>query len=430
LGAQQKSARADCIQLDLVDPRTWVDCDCYLTFPASDAATIVLGDLVAGSRGLVSSLNKLSFVNRKCINVYEREMRRPVTFGIVGGAWRADFFFRIARLLPDRFGICGCVSKTYQTRSRVGAEWGIPAFETIDELLQRKPDFVVISVPRDVSPSIILELASHGVAVLAETPPATDLDGLTALWKDLPANARIQVAEQYPFQPLHAARLAFARSGKLGHISQAQISVAHGYHGVGLIRKFLNIGFENARIEAFEFNSSITDGPNRNGPPAVEAEVESKQSIATLRFGQKLGLFDFTSEQYFSWIRANRVLVRGTRGEIVNSDASYLIDAQTPIMIHFDRQDAGYTGNLEGYYHKGYTAGADWWYKNPFVPGRLSDDEIAIATCLDSMTRFIETGESFYGLADASQDHYLSLLIEEAVITGATLESQSQIWSG
>jgi predicted dehydrogenase len=356
-------------------------------------------------------------------------MARPITFGIIGGAWRADFFFRIARLLPDRFRVCGCVSKTDQTRSRVSKEWGVPTFETFSELLQRKPDFVVVSVPRTVCSSIILELASAGVAVLAETPPAPDLDGLTALWRALPANARIQVAEQYPFQPLHAARLAFARSGKLGQISQAQISVAHGYHGVGLIRKFLDVGFEDARIEAFEFNSRVTQGPDRNGPPAHENEAESKQTIATLRFEQKLGLFDFTSEQYFSWIRANRVLVRGTRGEIVNSDASYLMDAQTPIAIRFDRQDAGQIGNLEGYHHKGYMAGTDWWYKNPFVPGRLSDDEIAIATCLDLMTRFIETGESFYGLADASQDHYLSLLIDEAVKTGTALESRSQIWS-
>ena len=62
--------------------------------------------------------------------------------------------------------------------------------------------------------------------VLAETPPAPDLKGLIQLSKDLPGNARVQVAEQYPFQPLHAARLALARSGKLGEITQAQISVA------------------------------------------------------------------------------------------------------------------------------------------------------------------------------------------------------------
>jgi hypothetical protein len=37
-----------------------------------------------------------------------------------------------------------------------------------------------------------------------------------------------------------------------------------------------------------------------------------------------------------------------------------------------------------------------------FAPARLSDDEIAIATCLESMARYLETGNSFYGLAEAS----------------------------
>jgi hypothetical protein len=62
------------------------------------------------------------------------------------------------------------------------------------------------------------------------------------------------------------------------------------------------------------------------------------------------------------------------------------------------------------------------------VPARLSDDEIAIATCLESMKRYLETGKSFYSLAEASQDHYLSLMIEEAARSGRTLESTSQVW--
>ena len=39
-------------------------------------------------------------------------MNRPLTIGIVGGAWRAEFFFRIAQALPDRFRIVGCVART------------------------------------------------------------------------------------------------------------------------------------------------------------------------------------------------------------------------------------------------------------------------------------------------------------------------------
>ena len=134
------------------------------------------------------------------------------------------------------------------------------------------------------------------------------------------------------------------------------------------------------------------------------------------------------SDQYFSWRRSNRLLVRGERGEINNLDASYLSDFRTPIRVRFERIDAGQAGNLEGYYHKGYSAGVAWWYQNLFVPGRLSDDEIAIATCLESMARYLQTGNSFYSLAEGSQDHYLSLMIDEAAKSGKTLKSSSQVW--
>jgi hypothetical protein len=62
------------------------------------------------------------------------------------------------------------------------------------------------------------------------------------------------------------------------------------------------------------------------------------------------------------------------------------------------------------------------------VTARLSDDEIAIASCLDSMARYLETGNSFYSLAEASQDHYLSLMIDEAAKSGKTLKSLGQVW--
>jgi hypothetical protein len=355
---------------------------------------------------------------------------RPITFGIVGGAWRAEFFFRIARALPDRFRISGCVARSEATRSRVQTAWGLPTFSSIGDLIKSKPDFVVTSVPRAASAPLILELASHDVAVLAETPPAEDLDALTKLWKELPANARVQVAEQYQFQPCHAARLALTRSGLLGEISEAQISVAHGYHGVSLIRKFLKIGLENASIRALQFKSPIVAGSTRAGPPNEERKILTTQTIASLEFEGKLAVFDFVEDQYFSWIRSHRVLVRGDRGEINDLDIRYLIDFATPIEMQFKRIDTGQTGHLEGYHHKGYVAGGAWWYRNSFAPARLSDDEIAIATCLESMGRYLETRNSFYGLAEASQDHYLSILINQAANTGNPVKSSNQIWHG
>ena len=63
---------------------------------------------------------------------------------------------------------------------------------------------------------------------------------------------------------------------------------------------------------------------------------------------------------------------------------------------------------------KGVSAGDEMIYINPY-PVSLSDEDIAVITAVEKMTRFIETGESFYSLAEASQDQYLALMIDKAV---------------
>ncbi|MEM7034336.1 MAG: Gfo/Idh/MocA family oxidoreductase, partial [Chloroflexota bacterium] len=354
----------------------------------------------------------------------------PITFGIIGGGWRAEFFLRIAQALPDRFHIGGMLVRDAAKGDKIEATWGIKTVRTVDELLRLADfEFIVLSVPWPVTPVLLKDLAARKMPVLAETPPAPDLPGLLALHDLTKQGAKIQVAEQYQFQPLHAARLHLVQSGKLGTVSQAQVSVAHGYHGVNILRGLLDVSYEVATITARSFTSPIVGGPGRSGPPEAEQINNSSQIIAQLDFGDKLGIFDFTGDQYFSWIRSPRVLVRGERGEINNQQVKYLQDFLTPVEFDLRRIDAGQDGNLEGYYHKGILAGNEWIYRNPFIPARLSDDEIAIATCLQKMSEYVQGGPSFCSLPEASQDHYLGLMIGKAVETCKTVRAERQVWA-
>jgi hypothetical protein len=287
---------------------------------------------------------------------------------------------------------------------------------------------MVVSLPVNVCPAMIIELTRQGIPVLSETPPAPDLQGLIDLNNSIGVDAKLQIAEQYRFQPAYAAMVSIIRSGKLGKISHVQVSAAHGYHGVNLIREFLGIGYENAMITGLRFRSPIISGPGRNGGPTEEKIRNSDQDIASLNFGDKLALFDFTGEQYFSWIRSNRILIRGERGEIINDRIKYLKDYKTPVCLELKRQNAGEAGNLEGYYLKGYIAGDDWCYINPYIPGRLTDDEIAVATCLSKMNEYISGGPGFYSLAEASQDHYLGMMIQKAVTSNEAIQTSTQNW--
>ena len=78
----------------------------------------------------------------------------------------------------------------------------MPTHRSIEALLgAAAPPVVVTSVPWAATPDVVRELVARDVAVLAETPPAPDVEGLRSLWGDVGATGLVQVAEQNPSCP-------------------------------------------------------------------------------------------------------------------------------------------------------------------------------------------------------------------------------------
>ena len=221
----------------------------------------------------------------------------PIRFGLVGGGWRAEFFTRVARELPEKFQFAGVVQRDFAKAQAFGAKWGAPAFETYAGLKDAGIDFVVVSVKPEAHPAILAELHELGLAVLCETPAALDLPAMIEIWRLVEAGMKLHVAEQYLFQPLHAARLKLIGDGALGQVSSTRVSVAHGYHGVSLMRHYLGIGFEDATIRGKQFAARSLEGPTRFGWPESERFAATEQLLGEFDFGDRLGLFDFTNVQ-------------------------------------------------------------------------------------------------------------------------------------
>ena len=120
-------------------------------------------------------------------------------------------------------------------------------------------------------------------------------------------------------------------------------------------------------------------------------------------FRSKTAVYDFSFEQYFSDIRSSQINIRGTNGEIVNNTCSYLKDG-VPQRFEIYRNTYGVEESLDGMCLFNITGGGEVLYTNPFPLARLSDEEIAIATCLVKMKAYIKTGEAFYSLKDAEFD--------------------------
>jgi predicted dehydrogenase len=357
----------------------------------------------------------------------------PLRFAVIGAAgWRAQFFLRVAAALPDRFQAVHLLVRDPEKATIQQNLWKVPASNSLDALLATKPDFVVVSVKRPAAPAYIEQIAvQHGIGVLCETPSGPpELESMNRLWTAVqPAiqkGVRIHVAEQYPLQPMHQARIAVARSGKLGPLTHAQASISHTFHGIAVLRRLLCLGVGEATVNAQRFVAQSYDSPGRQGPPTEEKLVEVKHTIATLQFHNgATGLFDFAGDQQRSWARSPRVIVRGQHGEVHDDAVRYLVDYRTPALDRLTRIDVGQEGNLEGYCHRGVQLGGQWLYLNPFGDARLADDEIAVA---HAMAHMAGDAPDAYTLRDSLQDQYLAMLMDESVEKKTTVVAQPQSW--
>jgi len=355
----------------------------------------------------------------------------PVRFGLIGTGWRSEFFARLARQAPGAFEVAGVVSRRPERGAEVAAAWQVPTFGTVEELLAAEPEFVIPCVPWGEMGPTTIRLAEAGMAVLAETPPAADLDGLRALWSAVGDRDLVQVAEQYLYMPQHAARLALAREGVIGEVTSVQVSSTHLYHAVSMIRGFLGVGRGPVTVHAQAFTAPLANPLSPAGWSGSGEPEPLGTTLATLDFGSaRMGLYDFTDNQWWNPLRARRIVVRGSLGEIVDERVTHLVDPYTPVESSLVRRQAGLDLNLEGVdlQHVSFDGRVLW--RNAFAGARFSEDDLAVADLLAAMGAWRRgEGPEPYPLAEACQDHQISLAIGESISTGQSVTTTSEGWS-
>ena len=349
-------------------------------------------------------------------------------FAVVGSGFRAEAFLRVASLVPG-LEVTGVLARDPGRGARLEDAFGGRTHRDLDGALTGDPEFAVVAVATGAAEEVVTAVAAEGVPVLAETPPAPDVDGRARLHALVRGGARIQVAEQYHLEPLVSAQIAVARSGLLGDVAEAYVSLCHDYHGISVLRRLLGIGFEDATITAHESVAPLAGGPDRAGDPAAERVLEERHVTARLDFGGRVGTYDFGSDQYRSWIRSGTLLVRGDRGELRDETVRRMVDHRTPLRTRIERLAAGGPGNHEGMFLRGLTLGDRWLYRNEFLPARLPDEELSVAALLRAMGAYVAGGPVVYGLAEAAQDHSLGLEVRRSVETGAPVRTSRQVWA-
>ena len=220
------------------------------------------------------------------------------------------------------------------------------------------------------------------------------------------------------------------KQGILGRVENMSLSALHGYHGVSMIRRYLNVGFGNAAVYGKRYHYDVTETYGREGM-CFDGEVFScPRDRLTFEFvNGTTAFFDFSDPaQYHSFIRTRQLNVQGVRGEIDDLTVRYLTPENVPVTQELKRIDLGVYGNQE-WSHFGIMLGERLLYRSPFANARLNDDEIAVATCLQGMGTYLETGKDCYALRDALQDMYLCLTMDKALAQPLTqVSSQAMPW--
>ena len=354
------------------------------------------------------------------------------TIAIIGAGWRAEFYIRIAQLMPERFEIIGVVARKEDARISLEQEFGVRTFSSLSQLLSyKKPDYAVSSVSWDSNPGVVEELVKAGVHVLCETPPAPTVEALQKLWKAVGASGMVQVAEQYLNLPGHASRLAITQSGVIGEVTSVELSSTHGYHAVSLMRGFLQSGFEPTSITTRQFEAPLVNPLSRDGWNSDLSPQLAKTTISLIDFGHgKSGIYNFVDNQWHNQLRHRRIVVRGSRGEIVDDAVIRLIDGPAITTSRIERYQLGYDLNLDGFDTEHLSFDGKVVFKNPFTGLRFMDDEIAIAQLMVQMADWIEgKAKAPYPLNEGCQDQLISLAMDESITTGENVLVDKQKWA-
>jgi len=348
-------------------------------------------------------------------------MTNPFRFAVIGAGFRARAFVAIAATLPDVFEVSAILPhRPLADTDRTSL--GIPIAADLDELLRTDPAFVLTAASPSSTPGLLRTLVERRVPILAETPPATDVEALRALVRDVGSSGLVQVAEQYPRHPTTAARVAAIENGIIGTPTSALISMTQTYHAVAILRALLGVGRGDVEVRAQAHTAPLVAPFSRAGWTHDPVEHPTVTTIATLDFGGAIGRYDFTDGQTRNPLRRTHVVVRGSRGEIIDEEVTRLVDETTVVTSRIERRQPGQQLDFELPGLDSISLDGSVLYRNPYPGARMSDEELAMAAMLGSTGRWVTgDGEAPYPLAEAAHDQLLGLAIARSAETGETV---------
>lgn len=321
-------------------------------------------------------------------------------FVLFGTGWRAEFYMRIAKAIPDLFEIVKVYTHS-PDRIAFIESMGFKGTCSIDDALEGNFDAVIVSTGKGDFYSLMCLLKEKGVEVLSETAFLS----LSYEEQEELIGMRGYTLEQYQYVPLY--RAIINSLDLIGRVDQMSLSALHNHHAAALCRKILNIDDEIPSVIGDDFTSRITKTGYRYGRVTDNSAEEYRRVIRIMRFSDnRLFLDDFSSNQYHSYLIPNRIEIRGDKG-LINERGVYFTDdrgytVHEEFNIFRDSTELNQSLSLSHI-----TLGDRVVFENLFYGVNLNDDEIAIATMLS----LYGEGKLAYTIRDGILDARLGALL-------------------
>lgn len=340
------------------------------------------------------------------------------------------YYVRIAKALPQHFEMCMMLCRTAEKARYMHETYQIPTTVNETDIIDTKPDFIVIAAYKNDNLSLSLKWIERGFHVIQETPASTDLSGIEKLRNTPGAETKLIIAEQYRFDPYHSAIRKLLERNLIGEPQYLYLSAAHDYHAASLMRFFLNLcADEGFSINADEFTFLSAETRNRYEEFKDGRTAEKKRTIARFSFDcAKVCLYDFDSDQYRSPLRSSHLKIQGVKGEISDRsiawmDEDHIIHHETlNIETETVRTDSP-NPNLAGFDEiREISFGSETLYTPPFGLCGLSADETAVAILLKKTDEYVRgMARHPYPLKDALADSLTAIRMRQAAQTHETI---------
>lgn len=319
---------------------------------------------------------------------------------LIGSGWRSAFYLRIASALPSLLEIVSVYSSS-EERAKEMRKKGLNCHSSLCDALTFTHDAVIVSTGKENFYSIMLDLERRGEFILSETSflslGESELKSLE--------NTRGAIMEQYPYDPIFAAVLSAAP--RLERIDQLMISGLHNHHSAALARIVFSLKDEKPdEVLSLDFPSSMVKTGDRSGIVKGNGVEDYVRRLRILRFGKRLFIHDFSSNQYHSYLMKKSIEIRGEKGILTLDGLKTTDEDGYPLFFpfFFHRDISTWNGSMTLSH---INLSDERVYTNPFYPVNLNDDEIGIATIIQN----IDSGLPYRSIREGIEDARLGKLL-------------------